>query len=124
VGLDAQFSFSSTTHWLFQGGKYVNTNSNAAEKDRFQPDTVLVLRVQVGDAGYRDPAGNPVPETKFEGTGAAMVFHKGRVVRGTWTKGKPDSPLVLKTKAGELTIPAGHVFIELVPANGGNVTFS
>ena len=85
---------------------------------------MLVLRVRVGDAGYRDPAGNPVPETKFEGTGKAMVFHKGRVVRGTWTKSKVDSALTLKTQAGELTIPAGHVFIELVPTNGGNVTFN
>ena len=40
--LDAIFSRSSTTSWNFQGGKYVNTNSNAAEGDRFNPDSVLV----------------------------------------------------------------------------------
>ena len=37
---------------------------------------------KVGDAGYRDPAGNPVPETKFTGQGQAMIFHGGRLVRG------------------------------------------
>jgi hypothetical protein len=120
----ASFSGGHTTNWTFSAGKYHNDNSYADEGDEFVADTVLVLRVRVGDAGYTDPAGNPVPETKFEGKGAAMVFHKGRLVRGTWTKSKRDSTLTLKTKAGNLTIPAGHVWIELIPANGGNVTFS
>ena len=120
----ASFSGGHTTNWTFSAGKYRNDNSYAADGDEFLADTVLVLRVKVGDAGYRDPAGNPVPETRFEGTGSALVFHKGRVVRGTWNKSKADSALTLKTKAGELTIPAGHVFIELVPSNGGNITFN
>jgi hypothetical protein len=120
----ASFSGGHTTNWTFAAGKYRNDNTFAADGDEFLADTVLVLRVRVGDAGYRDPAGNPVPETKFEGKGQALVFHNGRVVRGTWAKSKPDAALTLATRAGELTIPAGHVFIELVPASGGNVTFS
>ena len=56
----------------------------------------------------RDPAGNPVPETQFEGTGDAMVFHDGRLVRGTWSKKALDSALTLSTKAGDLRCrPAG-----------------
>jgi hypothetical protein len=121
----ASFSGGHTTDWTFRGGTYENTNSNAASGDRFLADNVLVLRVKVGDAGYRDPAGNPVPETHFTGTGAAMLFHDGRLVRGTWSKQGLDSPLKLKTRAGELTVPAGRTFIELVPTgNGGNVTFT
>ena len=85
-GLAAQFSGGHTTNWKYQGGKYVNQNSFAQAGDQFRPDNVLVLRVKVGDAGYKDPAGNPVPETKFTGTGKAMLFHGGRVVRGTWKK--------------------------------------
>ena len=53
-----------------------------------------------------------------------MIFHDGRLVRGTWTKADLDAPLELSTKAGELTVPAGHTWIELVPRDGGNVTFS
>ena len=45
----------------YAGGKYTNQNSYAAAGDQFRPDNVLVLRVRVGDAGYTDPAGNPVP---------------------------------------------------------------
>jgi hypothetical protein len=120
TGLSAVFSGSHTTTWRYQGGKYTNLNSHAAGGDQFRPDTVLVLRVRVGDAGYKDPAGNPVPETHFTGSGQALMFHGGRVVRGTWKK-RLDSTLKLSTRAGNLEVPAGHTWIELVPQNGGNV---
>ena len=120
----ASFSGGHTTNWTFTDGGYVKENTFAADGDHFPADTVLVLRVKVGDAGYLDPAGNPVPETKFEGTGSAMVFHGGRLVRGTWTKSSLEAPLELSTQAGDLTIPAGHVWIELVPQDGGDVTFT
>lgn len=122
--ISASFSGGHTTSWSFQGGGYVNTNSNAAADDQFPADTVLVLRVRVGDAGYRDPAGNPVPETSFEGQGAAMLFHGGRLVRGTWRKEALDAPLELTNKQGDLAVPAGRVWIELVPAAGGDPRFS
>ncbi len=122
--VNASFSGGHTTTWSYQGGGYVNANSHAAADDQFPADTVLVLRVPVGDAGYRDPAGNPVPETKLEGRGAALLFHGGRLIRGTWTKSALDAPLELSNKAGDLAVPAGHVWIELVPAAGGDPRFS
>ncbi|MCF6376815.1 DUF3048 domain-containing protein [Nocardioides KLBMP 9356] len=121
--LTADFGGHSTT-WAFQKGGYVNTDSYAAQGDQFPADSVLVMRVKVGDAGYKDPAGYPVPETKFEGTGPAMLFHGGRVVRGTWKKDGLTGAIELSTKSGELTVPAGHVWIELVPQVNGNVTFA
>ena len=120
----ASFSGGHTTTWSFRDGGYVNDNSFAAEGDRFPADTVLALRVEVGDAGYRDPAGNPVPETVFEGKGDALLFHGGRLVRGTWSKKSLKAPLELSTKAGPLRVPAGRVWIELVPRDGGDVRFS
>jgi hypothetical protein len=122
--VNAIFSGGHTTTWRFDGGKYVNDNSFADPAAQFPADTVLVLRVEVGDAGYTDPAGNPVPETKLEGTGQAMVFHGGRLVRGTWSKDDLGSPITLSTKAGELVVPAGHTWIELIPVDGGDVTFT
>jgi hypothetical protein len=119
-GLDAVFSGSHTTSWTFRGGRYVNENSYAAPGDGFRPDSVLVLRVKVGDAGYLDPAGNRVPETKFTGTGKALLFHGGQVVRGTWKK-TLSSTITLSTRAGALSVPAGHTWIELVPEDGGRV---
>jgi len=120
----AQFSAGHTTNWVYQRGTYSNQNSFAADGDEFRPDTVLVLRVRVGDAGYKDPAGNPVPETEFTGKGDAMVFHGGKLVRATWTKGGFEDPVELNTKAGKLTLPPGMVWMELVPTNGGKVNVS
>ena len=121
----ARFSQGHTTEWSYRGHKYVNTNSYAPKNDQFHPDSVLVLRVREGDAGYLDPAGNPVPETIFKGTGDLMLFHDGQVVRGTWHKKKLASRLQLSTKAGQLKVPAGHVWVELVPVDkqGGHVSF-
>ncbi|KQW49300.1 hypothetical protein ASC77_11495 [Nocardioides sp. Root1257] len=120
----ASFGGGHTTNWTYDGKGYVNENTYAADGDHFPADTVLVLRVTVGDAGYLDPAGNPVPETKLTGKGQAMIFHGGKLVRGTWTKADLDAPIKLSTKAGALTVPAGHTWIELVPAANGNVTFT
>jgi hypothetical protein len=122
----AKFSSFRTTLWSYRGGKYVNTNGYAGSGDAFDPSTVLVLRVRQGDAGYLDPAGNHVPETIYKGTGPMLMFHKGQLVRGTWTKKKIDSVLSLRTRAGAVRVPAGHVWIELVPteAAGGHVSWT
>lgn len=119
----ATFSGGQTTNWEYRKGRYVNLDSEAAAGDEFRPDTVLVLRVRVGDAGYKDPAGNPVPESRLTGSGPAMVFHGGALVRGTWSKRGLEARIELRTKAGELRLPPGRVWVELVPVNGGNVTF-
>jgi len=119
--LAAVFSGGHTTTWKYQNGHYVNLDSNAAKGDRFVPDTVLVLRVHEGNAGYLDPAGNPVPEADFTGHGDAMVFHGGRVVRAEWVKNGLNATVGLRTSSGKLALPPGHVWIELVPSNGGSV---
>jgi Protein of unknown function (DUF3048) N-terminal domain/Protein of unknown function (DUF3048) C-terminal domain len=121
--LTAIFSGSSTTTFEYRKGVYVNTDSYAGEGDRFEPATVLVLRVPVGDAGYLDPSGATVPETKFTGQGPAVVFNGGRAVRGTWVKNGLDAPVRLKAGGATLRLPAGKVWIELVPAHAGGVTF-
>ena len=121
----ATFSNGHTTNWTYAKGGYVNANTYAAKGDEFPADNVLVLRVKLGDAGYLDPAGNHVPETKFTGTGPALLFHDGRLVRGSWKKSSLTSSLKLSTRAGKLSVPAGHTWIELVPVTaGGNVTFT
>lgn len=121
--LDAVFSKEHTTSWRFARGRYVDDNSFAADGDRFDPDSLLVLRVRQTDAGYLDPAGNRVPETVFAGQGEAMLLHGGKLVRGTWAKKSPGAPLQLRTEAGALTVPAGRTWIELVPRDedGGRV---
>ena len=59
----------------------------------------------------------------FTGQGPAMVFHGGRVVRGTWAKNGLDAPVRLKSGGSGLRLPPGKVWIELVPADAGGITF-
>lgn len=123
TSLTADFG-SHATSWTFENGAYVNQNTYAAEGDEFPADSVLVLRVDVGDAGYLDPAGNPVPETLFEGEGLAQLFHDGKVVEGTWSKDGLDDAISLSTRNGDLTVPAGRVWMELVPVDAKNGSVS
>jgi hypothetical protein len=114
-----------TTQWVFDRKRERYRSPGSYAGDAFPADSVLVLRVPVGDAGYRDPAGAPVPESRLRGSGAALLFHGGRVVRATWTKKKPEAPLRLQKGEKELTVPAGHTWIEMVPAGSrGAVTWS
>jgi len=119
----AQLSGYRTSEWKYADGHYTLTNGYMPKGDRFQPETVITCLVKTSIASYKDPAGNPVPISHFEGQGKAMVFHNGQVVRGTWKKGGVDKQVTFSTAAGELTIPAGHVWIELIPIDGGDVTF-
>lgn len=118
------FSAGSSTSFTRDGRTWTNTDTNAGADDQFRPATVLVLRVEIGDAGYLDPAGNPVPETVFDGEGPMMLFHQGRVVRGTWAKAGLDAPVSLATRKGPLEVPPGPVWIELIPVDAGGVTIT
>lgn len=124
TSIQADFG-NHATQWEFRGGSYVNTNSFAAADDQFTADTVLVMRVDIVDAGYTDPAGYPVPESRVVGQGDVQIFHDGEVVTGRWSKEELRSPIELETKSGDpLTVPAGHTWIELVPTKDGGVTFT
>ncbi|HLR85367.1 MAG TPA: DUF3048 domain-containing protein [Nocardioidaceae bacterium] len=117
------FSGGSTTLWEPTKGGWSRANAPVSPRDDFVAQNVLVLDVEVGDAGYLDPGGNPVPETDFVGDGDAMLFSNGRVVRGTWSKKNLDSGIELETKGGKsLSVPAGHTFVELIPKKSGSVS--
>lgn len=112
------------TEWEFRDGGYHNTNSFAAADDRFVADTVLALKVPIGDAGYLDPSRNFVPETEFEGEGEGVLFHGGEAIAVTWHKDGADGRLGLTTADGDLAVPAGRTWLELIPGDtaGGQIS--
>lgn len=120
--LTATFSQASDSQFTYRGGGYVTTDGYTKQGADFVADTVLVLRVKVRPAGYTDPAGFPVPETRFTGQGPASIFHGGRRVEATWVKKGLQAPLTLRAKGKDLQLPPGKVRIELVPQNGGSVS--
>jgi DUF3048 family protein len=122
TSMTTTFSGAHTDDWQLRDSRWVRTNSLALAGHDFRVSNVLILRVRIGDAGYVDPGGNPVPETLFFGHGAATLIHGNRAVQGIWHKPIRQSPLTLTANGKPLTVPIGHTFIELIPVSGGNVT--
>ena len=122
--ISAQFSGVHTTDWTYTAKDgWTRPGSHAKAGDDFEPDSILLLRVREGDAGYKDPAGNPVPETLFYGTGQAVLVSGDKAIVCTWRKPQRGSPLKLTTRGGDpVEVPPGHTFVELVPARTGKVT--
>lgn len=117
-----RFSNSTATSWQLKGGKWQRTNGHAEAGRDFAATTMIAMFCKVGDAGYTDPAGNPVPETKLEGRGRAMVFHGNRVSEVEWRKPSLKSSIRFTSKDGTpFTIAPGKVFLELVPKDNGSV---
>jgi hypothetical protein len=121
--IQARFSGGTVNTWTYDGSTY-RRSIDYAEDDDFSPRSVLALRVSVTDAGYLDPAGNPVPETILSGRGAATLFHAGRAFEGRWAKATTGSLLRLVTTSGKpMPVPPGHTWLELVPADGGDLRY-
>lgn len=117
------FSPATTTSWRFSDGTWHRSPEHAATGQAYEPDTLVVIFAKVEDAGYRDPAGNAVPETVVEGSGRAVIFAGTRVVEGTWHKKDRNATMSFTTKAGKaVTLAPGHVWLEAVP-RGGSVRY-
>ncbi|MDQ1605166.1 MAG: hypothetical protein QOE01_3011 [Actinomycetota bacterium] len=117
----AQMTFSGvhTTSWRLRHGRWQRSVELAGHGQAFRPQNLLVLRVKTIDAGYRDPAGNPVPETVTTGHGKMVLITYGRAIPGTWSKGGPSTHFQLHLPGGKaLLVPPGKTWIELVPVQG------
>jgi len=109
--------------WKFTGGKYVLQDGYMDPKSVFKPDTVIALTVKTTIAPYRDPAGNPVPVSHFEGKGKGVIFHDGKALRVRWSKKGVKGLPTFTTPAGQtVKVPAGHVWLALVPKGGQSVS--
>jgi hypothetical protein len=123
--IQASFSTAQTTSWKHTSNGWTRPDSYAAEGDDFTADNVLLLRVKLGDAGYKDPAGNPVPETFFYGSGQGVLVHGDHAQKVKWNKKDKGSELTLTSMRGnDVTVPVGHTWIELVPEGTGSVTLT
>lgn len=91
---------------------------------RLSATNVVVLRVKVETTRYRDPAGNPVPETILTGSGKGTVVTGGKAVPVTWSKGEARDPLKLTLGGKDVQLAPGQTWVELVPVSTGAVTIS
>lgn len=124
--INARFSGGTVNTWTYRAKSrtYDRSIDHTGPNGDFKPRNVLALRVRITDAGYPDPAGNPVPETVLKGKGPATLFRDGRAFEAQWHKPGPKSALRLTTKGGKaIRMPPGRTWIELVPRGGGDLSY-
>ena len=106
--------------WLrSEGGSPAQT----ADGERLAASNVVIMRVQIVNSAGRDQSGAPVPETVMTGEGEAVVASGGHTITGTWRKDTLDAPVTLTDGEGNvIELAPGNTWVELVPADRGNVT--
>ncbi|WP_116450240.1 DUF3048 domain-containing protein [Blastococcus litoris] len=108
-----------TGAWLRAEGSTPATESDGTP---LRAANVVVLRVQVVNTAFTDPAGNPVPETQMVGSGEALVASGGASIAASWSKVSADAPVVLTDAAGQpILLAPGTTWVELVPTGTGSV---
>jgi hypothetical protein len=96
--------------------------AKGSDGQQLRATNVVVLRVDVVNTRYRDPANNPVPETKLSGTGQAVVATGGKIVHATWAKASVGAVLTLTGSDGApIRLAPGSTWVELVPNGSGSV---
>jgi hypothetical protein len=121
--VSVQFSPATTTNWTFNDGTWHRSPERAAAGQAFAPDNLVVIFARVEDAGYRDPAGNAVPETVVEGSGGAMIFAGSTATQAVWHKEDRNATMSFTSKSGKaITLKPGRVWLEAVP-RGGSVSY-
>ncbi|MGH9226062.1 MAG: DUF3048 domain-containing protein [Acidimicrobiales bacterium] len=84
--------------------------------------TVIVQFVPYERTGEADTTGSPVSEARIVGSGDAVVFANGTMVRARWSKPSATAMTAWTDQAGApLQLPPGRTWVEL-PAVGAALT--
>jgi hypothetical protein len=121
------FTAGNTIEWRWQGNSWRRFEAGqpffSGTGDQIAVPNVLIQEVEVDHSCcIRDVAGNPSPDIKLEGTGKALLFRDGKVIKGTWSISSRKEAPVFETKSGEpLVFAPGSIWVELVPSKTGEV---
>ena len=121
---DVQITFSEVSNegWTFRS----ETDTWRRQAlGAYEADTLLVFTVNLGDAGYQDAAGSPVPIVLSTGQGPGWIATGGKTYEVTWSKVGDEAPWRITSKTGELLqVPPGKSWISLIPATTGRFASS
>lgn len=125
--LKLNFMASNTIEYRWEDDAWARYEAGAPfmtqSGEQIAPPNVLVQEVTVNHSKtIVDVAGNPSPDINLVGTGKALLFRDGRVVKGRWIIKKEGALPVYETKTGEpLEFAPGPIWIELIPSGSGTV---
>ncbi|HYH94163.1 MAG TPA: DUF3048 domain-containing protein [Candidatus Saccharimonadales bacterium] len=115
------YRFERTTN------RYLRSIDGKAHIDPADDERVTAANVVVLFQKFRidtkiEP-GHSRPDIKTLGTGKALVFREGRVVKGTWSKTGDTAPTrILDADGVEIPLVRGRTFIQVVPI-GAKVSY-
>ena len=125
--IEITFSANSVVSYTFDTGKYYRYQADepfmADTGEQIAVDNVLLELHTVNLSGPADVAGTAGTEiADVTGSGPAVLFRDGRMIRGMWVREAIEDPVRFTTKDGaELVLKAGTTWIHLVPNKQGEV---
>lgn len=108
---DAWERYEASSPFMLASGRQVAVPNLLIQEVDVSPSSTIV-----------DSAGNPSPDITLKGSGRALLFRDGRVVRGRWRIKKEGLVPVFTAKDGEEFVFApGQTWVELVPSSKGAI---
>ena len=129
TGATVTFSTSTVVGWSWTDGRWQRLLDGApmtAESGApIAVDNVVIQQVRVTDSDIVDVAGFPSPEVRLVGRGRAWILRDGSLIVGRWRRASLDEATVFETTAGdEIALAPGTTFVQLIPRDGGDVSFT
>jgi hypothetical protein len=125
--ISINFGGSSTISYEYADGGWQRFQDEvpfvAESGDQIAPANVLIEEHRVSQSDVVDVTGTPSPKIEDEtGSGRAVLFRVGRVIKGRWERETLEDPIVFTTKSGDpMVFSPGTIWIELVPSPKGEV---
>lgn len=95
---------------------------DAGTKQRIAPKNVVVIYMSFAPLNDGHPQKHRL-EAQYTGSGKALVFTNGTLVKATWKKDRMTTPTYLYGADGQpVTLTAGQTFVQVVPI-GTKVTY-
>jgi DUF3048 family protein len=117
-----KFHPAYVSQWRYRPARkvYVRYQTGAPHRledgSQIQARNVVVMVVRVRLSTHLDAAGNRTPEAIVTGSGQALLFRDGRLLRGRWSRRSLVELTTFATDTGEtMTLAPGNTWIELVP---------
>jgi hypothetical protein len=122
------FSTATVADWVWSGGRWVRHLDGEPmvleDGKSITADSVVVQEVVVTESNIKDASGAASPEVEVTGSGRAWVLRDGRRIAGRWERPSLEDVTSFVTKGGEeIALAPGRTFIQLIPTEGGSITF-
>ena len=122
-----EWSEGNTVRWVHDRGRYLRHQGDEEHMWLDQDgntgqvafDTIVVLVARRYTVSPRaDELGTSVPALDTVGSGVALVFNKGRVVDGTWSRDSIEEPFALALDDGTpIVLSPGTIWASVFPSN-------